>query len=421
MSKTEMTLTRKVNLQFAAIQSTFWMSFLPLGGFAVVLLQSKNYTGSEIGMILAMQSISSIIAQPLISTFAGKHPHIPLKKIVSVMLYFGAAISALFFFLPHILLPAILIFVVIGMTEYSAPAFINAMAMQLTNAGIKVNYGVSRGIGSLSFALLGVILGKLVDMSSTDIIIPISVILMLITGFFITKIFAPPSKGQQDSGIPALTEMDAASPAEIDIALPAEIPQTSLWTFLCKNKVYTGFCIASSFIFACHACISNYLPSITDSLGGTITDQGIIRGIAAACELPIMFLYSVLARRVNSHKLLTISALSFFLKSLATMFVPNVSLLFLVQAFQMPAFGLYTPAAVHFSDHSVSDADRVRAQAIAMVAGIGIGNVFGNLGGGFILDKWGLSSMLLTATILGFIGFLVMFFVLYEKPVKSLR
>jgi len=77
MPKPKMTLTKKVNLQFAAIQGSFWISFLPLGGFAVVLLQSKNFTDSEIGIILAMQSIASIIAQPLISTFAGKHHAFP--------------------------------------------------------------------------------------------------------------------------------------------------------------------------------------------------------------------------------------------------------------------------------------------------------------------------------------------------------
>lgn len=405
MPKTEMSLTKKVNLQFAAIQGSFWVSFLPLGGFAVVLLQSRNFTDSEIGIILAMQSIASIIAQPLISTFAGKHPHIPLKNIVTVMLLFGAAISSVFFFLPHLFLPAVLIFMVIGMTEYSAPAFLNAIAMQLTNAGVKINYGVSRGIGSLSFALAGVLLGKLVDISGTDMLIPFSVVLVLITCVLVWRMYAPPQKEQ---------------PA-VDVASPAQIPQTNIWTFLRRNKVYTGFCIASSFVFACHACVSNFLPNITDSLGGSITDQGIIRGISAAFELPIMFIYSILARRISSHKLLTVSAFSFFLKSLATMFVPSISLLFLVQAFQMPAFGLYTPAAVHFSDHSVTDADRVRAQAISMVAGFGIGNVFGNLGGGFILDKWGLQSMLFVSTILGLIGFLIMFAVLYEKPVKIIE
>src|SRR5665647_552380 len=124
MPNAEISLSKKVNLQFAAIQSSYWISFVPLGGFAVVLLQSKNFTDSEIGIILAMQSIASIIAQPLISIFAGKHPHIPLKNIITAMLLFGAAITSIFYFIPHLFLPAILIFMVVGMTQTSAPAFV---------------------------------------------------------------------------------------------------------------------------------------------------------------------------------------------------------------------------------------------------------------------------------------------------------
>lgn len=409
MSNREITLTQKVNLQFAAIQSSYWISFLPLGGFAAALLQSKNFTDTEIGIILAMQSIASIIAQPVISAFAGKHPRIALKKIIMAMMTAGAAVSSLLYFMPHLFIPAILIFSVIGMTQMSAPAFVNAIAMQITHSGIKVNYGVARGIGSLSFALAGVVLGKLVDLSSINVIIPFAVIAGLLVCVFLSRIYSPPP-----------TEAPAGIPAA-DMAVPGEMPRTSLWAFLRRNKIYTGFCIASVFVFAGHASISTYLPNIMDSLGGTIADQGITRSIAAAFELPIMFLYSILSRRISSHKLLTFSALSFFLKAVATLFAPSIAILFLVQAFQMPAFGLYTPSAVHFSDHSVTDADRVRAQAISMVASFGIGNVIGNLLSGAILDIWGLKSMLSVASVLGLIGFLIMFFVLYEKPVKLIR
>jgi len=401
-----MSLTKKVNLQFAAVQSSFWITFFPIAGFAVVLLQSRHFTDSEIGIILALQSVSSIIAQPLISTFAGKNPQIPLKKIITAMLLIGAGFASILFFLPHIFLPAAIIFICIGMTEMSAPSLMNAVAMQLTNAGIPVNYGVARGIGSISYALAGLALGKLVDISGVSVIVPVFVIAILITSFFIMRLY-----------VPAVSK----DPADISANNASAIPQTSIWTFLRNNKTYTGFCFASIFLFASHSCINNFLPNIMNSLGGSLTDQGITRSLAACVELPIMFFYSVLSRHVSSHKLLTISAFSFFLKAFATMLVPSVGFLFAAQIFQMPAFGLYTPSAVHFSDRSVANADRIRSQAISMVAGVGIGYVIGNLGGGFILDAWGLKSMLLTSTILGFIGFAIMFVVLFEKKPKVRR
>ena len=399
MPKPQMSLTKKVNLQFAAVQSSYWMTFFPISGFAVVLLQSKNFTGSEIGVILSLQYAASIFAQPLISSFSSRNPHIALKNIVITMLLIGAGISSILFFLPHLFLPAILIFMIIGMTEMSTPAFLNAIAMQITNSGVKLNYGVARGLGSLSFALLGVGLGKLVDLAGTNTIIPVFILTVLIACFFLSRLYAPAPKESPEDGDAILTVM----------------PQTSIWTFLRSNKAYTGFCVASGLIFASHACINTFLPNIMDALGGTAADQGITRSIAAAFEIPIMFAYSFVARRISSNKLLIISAFSFFLKALATMLVPGVAFMFMIQIFQLSGFGLYTTAAVHYSDKAVSDVDRVRSQAISMVAGIGIGNVIGNLGGGIMIDRWGIHGLLLAACALSFTGFVVMFLFLGEK------
>ena len=102
------------------------------------------------------------------------------------------------------------------------------------------------------------------------------------------------------------------------------------------------------------------------------------------------------------------SGFSFFAKTLLTLFAPGMAFLFVLQFLQMPAFGLYTPAAVQFSDQSVSDENRVRAQAISAVSGFGIGNVIGNLCGGFLLDIFGLLPMLIFASVIAFLGFAVM-------------
>lgn len=398
-------ITRQANVQFATVMSTYWISFFSIAGFTVVLLQSKNFTDSEIGILLALQSFASIISQPIISGFAGKNPHIPLKRIIAVLLFAAAVIVSILYFLPHIFLLGALIFVFIGMTQMSAPSLMNAVAMQLTNAGIPINYGAARGIGSLSFAVAGLLLGKLVDISGINTIIPVFVIFALITGFLMLRLRKP--------------EMPA-DPTKLDLIQTSVLPkQSSLFAFLKNNRAYTGFCIASVFLFGSHACINSFLPNIMDSLGGSLTDQGITRSLAASVELPIMFFYSVLATRINTHKLLIVSAFSFFLKALATLLVPSIGFLFAIQILQMPAFGLYAPTAVHFSDHSVSDADRIRSQAIAMVAGIGMGNVIGNLGGGFVLDIWGLDRLLLLSTVLAAIGCTIMFIVLYEKSPRQ--
>lgn len=382
-------LGRKVNLQYTAVQSAYWMSFLPIGSFAVVLLQSKNFTDSEIGILLAIQSIVSIAAQPAIASFAGKHGRIPLKRIVATLLVISAAAFSLMYFVPHLFVPALLIFAVMGATTSSVPAFVNAIAMQLTNAGIPVNYGIARGMGSMSFAVVGVILGKLIDLSGVDIVIPFYAAASFVTIAFLLAMYTPPVPKESD---------DSASAKQ----------KTGLVRFLTENKSYAGFLIASGLLFSSHAFINTFLPNIVENLGGSVTDMGITRSIAAACELPVMFVYSFLTRKFGSRKLLVVSGFSFFAKTLLTLLAPGIGFLFVLQFLQMPAFGLYTPAAVQFSDQSVSDENRVRAQAISAVSGFGIGNVIGNLCGGFLIDLFGLVPMLIIASVIAFLGFGVM-------------
>ncbi len=422
MSSQEKSLSRLVNAQLGSVQASFWLSFVAIGGFSVVLLQSKNFTPSEIGILLAIQSLASIVAQPILSGYADRHKRLPLKFMVAGMMFISILAFGLFHFVPHLMAPAVVIFVVMGMTYTSVPAFVNAIAMQLSNSGIRINYGLTRGLGSLAFALTGTLLGKLIDVSGEVVIVPFFILSALLVCISLLWIKRPgQSAGSyvpevESAGIPG---MQKAEDLSVDAAESASDKPSGLLAFLIKNKVFTGFCIASGVLFISHTCINNFLPDIVTQLGGSVADQGLTRSISAACEFPIMFLYIFLSRRITSNKLLIISALSFFLKALLTLLSPSMGILYAVQLLQMPAFGLYTPAAVVFADTSVSDHERVRAQALAMASTFGIGNVLGNLGGGFVLDAFGLYPMLVFSSVTGFIGFLIMLFVLMDRKKKK--
>jgi PPP family 3-phenylpropionic acid transporter len=422
MSKEEISLSRLINAQLASVQASFWLSFVAIGGFSVVLLQSKNFTPSEIGILLALQSLASIVAQPILSGYADRHKRLPLKFMVVGMMFVSIIAFGLFHFVPHLMTPAIIIFVVMGMTYTSVPAFVNAIAMQLSNSGIRINYGLTRGLGSLAFALTGTLLGKLIDISGEVVIVPffiLSALLVCISLLWIKRPGQTSSSNTLSERSSDKTGSQESGSISVDVSENTSNKPSNLLTFLINNKVFTGFCLASGVLFISHTCINNFLPDIVTQLGGSVADQGLTRSISAACEFPIMFLYIFLSRRITSNKLLIFSALSFFLKALLTLIAPNMGVLYAVQLLQMPAFGLYTPAAVVFADSSVSDHERVRAQALAMASTFGIGNVLGNLGGGFVLDAFGLYPMLVFSSVTGFIGFLIMFFVLIDRRKKK--
>ena len=71
---------KKINAKFSMIQCSFMMSFSAIVGFSVVLLQSRNFKSSEIGIILAVECVASVISQTFLGSFADKHKNL-LRKI----------------------------------------------------------------------------------------------------------------------------------------------------------------------------------------------------------------------------------------------------------------------------------------------------------------------------------------------------
>lgn len=392
--------TRKINLQFAAVQGTYWICFFCLSGFMVVLLRQKGFSASEIGILLAVQAISSIFAQPIISSFAEKHRRIPLKYIVDAQIIVAIVMIFILHFVGHQIIIATIIFIILGASIYSSLSLINAIAMQIANTGIPINYGTARGIGSLMFAVTGVILGRLVERYGVEIIIPAFIICATLSMLIVTTMYAPPAIAEDPH----------------EHALRGGIRE--LVSFFSRYRTFAGFCLASTFLFANHAFLNTYIPDIVDRLGGNKFDQGLVRSIAAFVELPIMALSALLVTRIKAKHLLIVSALFFAIKGLMTFFAGSLNVLFAVQLLQIPAYGLYFPLSVMFADRAVGDRDRVRAQAFVNVSGMGIGMVVGNLIGGLILDYFSVSVLLFSSFIAGMIGFVVMLAVLirYHQP-----
>ena len=78
-----------------------------------------------------------------------------------------------------------------------------------------------------------------------------------------------------------------------------------------------------------------------------------------------------------------------------------------VQTCALPIYGLFTPASVYYANENVSAADRVRGQAIMMMASNGLGGMVGNLIAGFAIDLGGVNAMLVLCTAIGALGLLL--------------
>lgn len=391
-----------VNIKFSAIQCTFMMSLSAILGFSVVLLQSRDFKSSEIGVILAIECIASVFSQTILGSFADRHKNILLKYIVIAVLIVSFIANLLLMFMPSTFWIVALIFTLIGMSEYSATSLINSLAIQFVNIGIPINFGLARGVGSFSYAIAGLMPGKLVVRFGAESVLPVHGLFLLLV-IIAVLLFNKPNKIQKNEFI----EIEKIN-ENVD----------KLWVMILGNKSLFYFLISIILVFISHGMLANFLPQIIEHVGGNSGDYGTAIFLAAMSEIPTMVFFSFFMKKTTSGKLVILSFFFFFMKSLLFFFSNTVSQIFAFQMLQILGYGLFVPASVYYVNEIVLENEKIKGQSLVTVASMGVGITIGNLLGGVMLDKFGVPTLLIFSTIFSFLGFLMTFLTAEKKKIR---
>ncbi len=378
---------RRLNLHYMVMQAGYWAMFASIVAFQSPLLLARGFTNTEIGLVVAIRCGAGILCQPLLGGFADRNPHVPLKFIVSASLGLSLVAAVVFTFVPMGLGGTLAIFAVLGGLEISCYPLMDSMAIQYLSVGVPIQYSLGRGIGSMSYAVACVLLGlqsSAVGVESTLIThAALMVVVILLCMSYPTFPVQPRP-----------------------IGVPAEQPRSAI-ALLRSNPRFALMLVA--LLLSLMACLpmSNYLVNILLDRGDSGDSLGLAYFIMGASELLTAFFFQRLLRRFGSGKLLLLSMVFVMLKALAIAASFNTAMVLLAQPLQMLGYGLFTPAAVFFVDESVPPADRVRGQAMMMVASNGLGGMLGGMLGGRLLDLGGSTLMLLVCAGLGAVSLLI--------------
>jgi MFS transporter, PPP family, 3-phenylpropionic acid transporter len=246
--------------------------------------------------------------------------------------------------------------------------------MKLENHGETVNYSLSRGFGSLFFAIAALVFGWLLDRTGMWVIAPVFIIIAVVLGIITFFIKAPKLEAHHGKGNGSMLK--------------------SL-SLLLGNRRFMVLLMSMSILFTGTGAIDmTFYPVLMKELGGGNTELGIGLFLMAFSEVPILFLYSKVARHFQARTLICASLFFYVLKCLLIASAPNVTILILAQGLQMLSFGLLLPAAVHYIN-SITDAQSmVTAQVLYSSTTFGLGNVVGSLAGGAIAKVLGVRPMM---------------------------
>lgn len=383
---------KKLTAQYALTQAAYWMVFCGLYTFATVYLLSKGLTSSKIGIIVACGNLLGFVLQPYISGLADRFQNLTLHYLVEVLIGVMVLAILLLLLLPDVFVLIFLLYVVADALLQVLQPLLNSLSIYYVNAGINVDFGIARGMGSLSFAVMSSILGVMCDKFGANVSM-ISAILLLLAVFCLVL------------SMPVIKACDEQKRDKSSNQSSKQ--KMGIVSFLMHYKRFSMVLFASVLVFIFHNMYNTYLIQVVKGIGGTSTQMGTALTIAAVCELPAMFGFSLIARKFSSAKLMIFATIVFSIKAFATYFAGNVFELYASMVLQMFSFAIITPASVYYVNEVMNEEHRYTGQAL-MVGTTTVSGVIGSLLGGFILEATNFHVMLLVGCFISVLGTILM-------------
>ncbi len=360
---------------YCALHILYWLPFATLVGFATVYLLNRGFTATEVGIVFALANILASIMQPIVADYTDKHEGLSINFLIAI-------ISIIIFVLGILLLilsskPAVqLLYTLMVALILVILPLVNTAGMVLKARGNKVDYGLARAFGSLTFATVTITTGNLIIKFGESIIIFMTVIALTIFILFLFR-----------------TEpIRLISNHEREEALEAPL---ELRDFFAHYKGFLAFLIGVICVFTFHNLTNTYLLQMMEHVGGNASDMGFALALAAFFELPGMMGFTWIMRRIRTDNIIRITTVFWLIKATLFFFATSIFNVNVAQSLSAVSFALYIPASAYFADKVIKDSDKVKGQAFLTTAGT-VGAVLGNFLGGVIADNLGIPMMLLT-------------------------
>lgn len=379
---------KNMTWQFCIFQGLYWMSCCSLFGYTTVFLLGRGYTGGQIGIITATASVCSAILQPVFAGIAGGSKKISMVNVMTLIGLFNMLMDGVLILCPQNFFITAALFICLSVSNSCIMPLTNSVAFAFEKLGLRMDFGIGRGIGSLTFGIASTILGYLVKDYGVNVVL-ISGACMMALSLIWLRLFFP------NVALGTLHQKQEEKPA-------AGIKKSKAGFFKRYPHlfvVFTGiaFCAMGS------SLIANYLIAIVEGVGGDSGTMGFMQALAAYLEIPAMFGFTLLAKKFGISRLLSVAVVFTAFKSFLLTTANSIEMVFIATLMQLFGWGLYIPASVEFAKASTEPEDQVQAQGVFSAFSM-VSSVLANLSGGIIVQYFGVPVLTYTAVTVGAIG-----------------
>jgi len=399
-------------LRYTIINMMYFAAFCTIHAYANAILTDRGFSTTQIGLMLAIANIVAVFGQPIVAGIVDKSKVITNRRVIILCSLILLAGSTLLLIIKDSKITIFIIYAIIYSLQFVFQPLMIAMNFEYQALGCKINFGLSRGMGSAGFAFTALFLGMWVNNAadSAGVIryIPYVSIVVLSIMAIVTFFFKLP-ENVSDETLKSSLEDEGT-------------PTNNIIAFIRKYPKYMLFLLGGACCFFAHNLINDFMIQIINNLNIDEAHLGYSNFFQAILELPMMAISGILLKKFNIKITLIFTSVAFFVKTLIMYFAVGISGLYISQSFQFFAYALFIPAAAYYSDKVMEKYDMVKGQALISCF-ITISAVFSSIVGGRILDSYegyeGVSPMLFTGLIVAGIGVIITILSMIGKTPKT--
>lgn len=373
---------------YSLMQAATWSFYAIVLAFSSNVLYELGFSDSAISLFLGFCTALSVVIQIASAELLNR---IRRLGVHTVMIIFGCVmlLCALLILIPKMSRPLIIVcFGMVCMVLQTLPSLTNAVGMDTIRRGAATNYSIARGIGSVGYSALSLLTGILVrqlGVASVHLLtICASVFLIFSTLWYY--------RSTKDLG-----------------SDNAENTQKSKVPFFATYPRFGIFLFGMAFLCISHGLLVNFMYQIMLSRNGTAMEQGIATSLSSLVELPIMFGFAWMLRKLRCYKWVKLAAFAMALKPLIILFAGSPEGIYLAQTTQSIGYGLWVIASVNYAEKVVGAGESIRAQGYHG-ATTTISTVVALSVGGAMIEHLGVQFMVAISLACSLIGSVIVLF-----------
>jgi len=368
------------------VQSALLWSCTPiLYSFMPVYLDQAGFRESQIGFLLALGPVMSIVLQPYIGVLADRSRY---KNTWLILLNAGTMVSILLFLIGSSLLYVTLVSFVLA----SFQAALISLSETITLEGldrIQKPYGPVRLAGTAGYAAVSVIVGFFME---KDIRFLFHITAALALFSIISSWSLPKVEGHQSKTSP--------------------IPPSGLF----RDKMLVLLLLFATIAHMGITFYQNFFPIYFASIGGTSDVLGILYFISAISETPFLVYADRILKRTGIQKALALSMGVIFIRFLLMYVIKAPAPMYPVMLLNGLTFIIFTFSLAVYINNTVRPELRATGQTIHGMC-MGAGRILGSVLGGCFIEWIGLMDTILCFALLSLVSIAV--FLAFSAVIKK--